>query len=549
MPLACCKRVRVQNAAKRIRRPLKADPSRTQGIRQRFARAFAVRFNTLKKRIRELVAEEDAFGLKLEPNNPFAFNEESHEGQEGLVHRVGSGRGLDHALPADATCIAVNTRWKFRTNAEQLKAFEDWLKTQIDTTVLPLDGPDAYWQKFIEESYAKGTGRAFDDLNQGAKAAGQNLDFYAGTRAQFLNSSFNNPASVEKVKLLAGRVYTDLRGVTEAMAGQMKRQLVDGMIQGANPRDIARHMAATIDGIGQRRADVIARTEIMRAHAEGQLDAFEVLGVKELGVSVEWSTAGDGRVCQRCAPMQGAVFSIQESRGMLPRHPNCRCVFLPAGVGEPKTAQTRTKPSLDSAIKKSIAAETPQAQTVKEARDRSRWLGAGKRIAKDRPESILDKVPALPKTAAEALTGERVKVNGVSRSVYRVDGVNYVKDSIPGSKDTVVIVVDVEKLDKLWKKYSPDLYIPEGGGGAEIGGRRDEFERFLEEDPNRPIEMPRVAVLPANSRYNDSDEPIVGFANGRHRFSIMRDKKGKKAIAIQVDRSTVKEALRLLGLE
>jgi SPP1 gp7 family putative phage head morphogenesis protein len=510
------RRAFIRNAAKRKPpSPLKADPSRTYALRKRFERAFRVRFNRLKKAVIELVASEDAFGLKPEPENPFAFN----------------------------------TRWKFRTNAEQLKAFEDWLKTQIETEVLPADGPEAYWNAFIQEAYARGTGRAFDDLNKSAKAAGQNLDFYNGTRAQFLNSSFNNPASVEQVKLLAGRVYTDLRGVTEAMAGQMKRQLVDGMIQGANPRDIARQMSATIDGVGIRRAETIARTETMRAHAEAQIDAFEKLGVKDLGVAVEWSTAGDGRVCPRCQPMEGAVFSLQESRGMLPRHPNCRCVFLPSGVGETKDAQARTKPALDAAVKKSIAAETPSARTVKEARDKSRWLGAGKRIGKDRPVSILDKVPSIPKTASEAMTGQRVKVNGVSRAVYRVDGVNYVKDSIPGSKDVVVIVADVMKLDKLWKKHSPDLYIPKGGGGAEIGGRRDEFERFLAEDPNRPIEMPRVGVIPANSRFNDSDEPIVGFANGRHRFSIMRDKNGKKAIAIQVDRSTVKEAMRLLGIE
>src|SRR5690606_3974530 len=52
-------------------------------------------------------------------------------------------------------------------------------------------------------------------------------------------------------------------GVTEAMATQMQRTLADGLGQGQGPREIARSLAQSVDGIGRRRAEVIARTECL----------------------------------------------------------------------------------------------------------------------------------------------------------------------------------------------------------------------------------------------------------------------------------------------
>ena len=52
----------------------------------------------------------------------------------------------------------------------------------------------------------------------------------------------------------------------------------------------------------------------------------------------EWTTAGDERVCPECGGWEGIKMTIEEARGMIPLHPNCRCDWLPAtkksdGVG------------------------------------------------------------------------------------------------------------------------------------------------------------------------------------------------------------------------
>lgn len=220
-----------------------------------------------------------------------------------------------------------NQRFAFRSSAEQVRLFQEWLAAEIQLGVIQTTAANvenAYWTEFIRRGYEKGAGRAFDDVRKPALASGkEQLAFFDGTRAEFLRQSFAQPETVEKVKLLAGRVFTELKGVTDAMSAQMSRALAEGLVQGKNPRAIAKDLVDRVDKIGINRARLIARTEIIRAHAEGQLDAMERLGVEEVGVMVEWSTAGDDRVCPLCQPLEGVVFKLKEARGLIPRHPQC----------------------------------------------------------------------------------------------------------------------------------------------------------------------------------------------------------------------------------
>ena len=48
--------------------------------------------------------------------------------------------------------------------------------------------------------------------------------------------------------------------------------------------------------------------------------------------------------------MEGVVLKLSEATGMIPRHPNCRCSFIPANVGESREGQTRGKAKIERAI-------------------------------------------------------------------------------------------------------------------------------------------------------------------------------------------------------
>lgn len=281
--------------------------------------------------------------------------------------------------PLTRNNLTANDRWRFRTDPEKIAEFQQWLKETIGRDLLGED-TERLWTEYVRRGYAKGAGRAYDDfIARHPEVGGQPLDFYRGTREGFLKSSFGRPESVEKVKLLAGRAMDDLEGVTSEMSTRMVRHLTDGLVRGEGPKEIARALADDIDGIGRTRAETIARTEIIRVHAESQLDALESLGVEEVGVMVEWSTAQDEAVCELCAPLEGVVLRIDEARGMLPRHPNCRCAFLPANVAEDKEDQQRGQKTVEKAIRRS-----------QEEGDDD--FGPGVPISKERPRSVLNAV-------------------------------------------------------------------------------------------------------------------------------------------------------------
>jgi len=147
---------------------------------------------------------------------------------------------------------------------------------------------------------------------------------------------------MSKVRLLGTRSWQGLKGITDAMGLDLNRILAEGMVDGRGAVQIAKDMMKQV-GFSRSRAMTFARTEIINAHAEGQLDAFGKLGIEELGVMAEWSTAGDDRVCERCFGMEGQTFDIKEARGLIPLHPNCRCSWIPSDPRKSKPKETKEK--------------------------------------------------------------------------------------------------------------------------------------------------------------------------------------------------------------
>ncbi|MEM2989557.1 MAG: phage minor head protein [Halobacteria archaeon] len=353
--------------------PLLFDRTLTGRIRKLFDKELSSRFDALKKSIVELIVDEDVFGLNLPKLNIMT-----------------SG------------VLARNTIWRFLTDDQKLEEFKRWVRSQVDITVLGSDvfvggalSEDHYVYEYISRAFSEGIERAFISMRTVDYA--EKLDFIDMTKEQFLRSVFARPVSFERVKLLASRVFADLKNVTEDMATKMQRVLTDGFIRGESPWTIARSMIKEID-ISKQRAKRIARTEIIRAHNEGQLDGLESLGVEDVGVAVEWvvsglctTARGYPSPCPLCKPLAGMVLTIREARGMLPRHPNCMCSWVPANVGEDHRGQLRTRGRIMSAISKSIKAEMSRKNkrlSLKEQKKLSRWIGAEVRVSKKRPKGI-----------------------------------------------------------------------------------------------------------------------------------------------------------------
>ena len=129
------------------------------------------------------------------------------------------------------------------------------------------------------------------------------------------------------------------------MASRALGIVTEGLATGQSPRVVATEISRSIRSIGVVRGRVIARTETLRAHATATLTRFEQSGIETVEGFAEFVTAGDDRVCQTCQDLEGRRFPLSEAAGIIPVHPNCRCVWLP--VTDPREPSFRTPEFFD----------------------------------------------------------------------------------------------------------------------------------------------------------------------------------------------------------
>jgi len=299
-------------------KPSDYDPTHTTALRNAFARDFKLRFTALKKVIRRAVDEMDCFGLKKEKINVNELN------------------------PPPIARI-----FEFLSDSKKIEAFMRWLEIQVEKGLLTITEfrqigsaiNEAWTNRYIADSYKRGIMRARSEM----KKAGMNIPPLDETGG--LDAVFNLPYHLERVGVLYIRVYSELKGITAAMETTISQILSQGMIDGDGPRLIARKLVSAIDGVNmgslgitdslgrfipaQRRAIILARTEIIRAHHLAMVQEYRNWGLEGVKVLAEWATADDDRVCPICAALEGKIFTLDEVEPLIPRHPQCRCVILP----------------------------------------------------------------------------------------------------------------------------------------------------------------------------------------------------------------------------
>ena len=130
---------------------------------------------------------------------------------------------------------------------------------------------------------------------------------------------------------LAGDVHREL-------SDGIKRTILSGIATGKGADDIVRDLGKVIidkDSFrqagsrvfskAQYRMEMIARTEVLRAHNMGRLKFHERVGVQKL----EWMAMNDERTCPVCGPLDGKTFPLDKFPQQ-PAHPHCRCTNLVA---------------------------------------------------------------------------------------------------------------------------------------------------------------------------------------------------------------------------
>lgn len=245
-----------------------------------------------------------------------------------------------------------------------LKAFEDEAKLEkalasiyascqkeilasVTETIAKVQKAGGEWSYANQSALTRSRG-LFEQIGEQIKALGQKeqITFRQGLSNiytdQFLRqvydlgqsitvkANFNrlNPALIQKTldypwsgAMFSDRLWQD----KERLGRNLRVGLTQSMILGEGIPQITDRINKGID-TARYNAERVARTETKRVTYCAHDDVYKDTGVEEL--RYRCANGGDSRTCQYCRADNGKVFKRGEEP-TLPRHPNCRCVYIP----------------------------------------------------------------------------------------------------------------------------------------------------------------------------------------------------------------------------
>lgn len=153
-------------------------------------------------------------------------------------------------------------------------------------------------------------GRTEDELKRQAGILGKTIKNNAQKANAIVNASFHNAKFSDRIWM-----YQDL------MKADLSKLLQSGLIQGKNPRTLARELKKTFN-TSTFNAERLMRTELARVQTEAQKQSFERNGFKEYEFIVN---AGCCDICQGLNGKHFPVSKMMPGENAPPIHPHCRC--------------------------------------------------------------------------------------------------------------------------------------------------------------------------------------------------------------------------------
>jgi len=119
------------------------------------------------------------------------------------------------------------------------------------------------------------------------------------------------------------RSLTLAKSINMTTMDAIRKALADGFAEGESIQQLTKRIEGYFTENTKYRAEMVARTEVISASNEGALHRYELEGIEKS----EWYAAPDS--CEVCQVEDGKILLTSESHGLIPRHVNCRCVWLP----------------------------------------------------------------------------------------------------------------------------------------------------------------------------------------------------------------------------
>jgi hypothetical protein len=134
--------------------------------------------------------------------------------------------------------------------------------------------------------------------------------------------------------------------ITDSTYRTIMQELGRGAAEGLSIPNLRNALMEALDFLTRDRAELIARTETMKASNQGLLEGMRQSGVV---IAKEWLATEDDRVCEFCESLDGAIIGLEEDYfgegdvvsvegasmaldyediSAPPLHPDCRCTLL-----------------------------------------------------------------------------------------------------------------------------------------------------------------------------------------------------------------------------
>lgn len=178
------------------------------------------------------------------------------------------------------------------------------LKAQIGLEMVAgFDELQKYYNEILTE-------RTISEFARQAGILGKTIQNNAKSANAIVNASFHNATYSDRIWM-----YQDM------LKNELSSLLQTGLIQGQNPRRLARHLRERF-GVSQSNAERLMITELARVQTEAQKQSFERNGFEE------YTFLALGTACPICRALDGKHFKLKKmmpGTNAPPMHPRCRC--------------------------------------------------------------------------------------------------------------------------------------------------------------------------------------------------------------------------------
>lgn len=166
-------------------------------------------------------------------------------------------------------------------------------------------------QKYFDEIL---TDRSLYEFERQAGILGKSVTNPKKEASVIVNASFKNATFSDRIWMYQGMLKSEL-----------DRLLQTGLIQGQNPRVLARHLKERF-GVSRYNAERLIRTEMARVQTESAKRSMEENEFEE------YEFMAEGNACPICRAIDGKHYRVKDmlpGTNAAPMHPNCRCAVTP----------------------------------------------------------------------------------------------------------------------------------------------------------------------------------------------------------------------------